>query len=247
MATDTPAEILQGISATLAELKASFATQTANTQATLAVMQENFDSLQADFRALRETVRGFGVSHPTEGREAPDPTLPGFTPVRARGASPSSRPPEVPRDTSAQREVGDTASQLSEGEDPSGWDRLARQRLLPEKVKVDPLPSLAVRGREGGQPYFRWRQVARSALAAAHCRSLLEIQPPTDEQSVEVRAWYLQATEVVYHALMRAVVDVPVLGDDVLRLEGTPGAAHRAWRLIQSFFYREAETNQSKL
>ena len=95
--------------------------------------------------------------------------------------------------------------------------------------------------------YYRWQGMVRSAVAAAILTSVLDVQPPTPAQSGEVLTWSAHASPAVYHSLLQAVADIPVLVDEVLRLQGAHGCAYLAWRRVRAFYVREASTNLAML
>jgi hypothetical protein len=121
-------------------------------------------------------------------------------------------------------------------------------RQLPPKVKVESLPVLKKDKDKEGVPYYQWRVEARSILVASvGVDWVLDRPPPNETNSYQVRDWYRGADRVVFASLIRAVREVPILGDTVRRLVDTWGSSHRAWKAIKAHFIRQAETNRTYL
>jgi gag-polypeptide of LTR copia-type len=127
----------------------------------------------------------------------------------------------------------------------STWD--GKSSRLPKKVKVESLPRLGSKEKEG-LPYHKWKVDARATIAAAYgAEWVLDIDPPTEEEPAELREWYEPVDKMVYAALLKAVSDVPILSDFVRRLQGTWGAGYKAWRTIKKHYVRMADTNRTYL
>jgi hypothetical protein len=137
------------------------------------------------------------------------------------------------------------SSQTEELDDPTVWEA----KNLPSKVKLEAkVPKLAVKDKEGGLPYHTWKVRARSTLATARgAEWLLDIPPPLDGASLQVREWYEGVDRIVFNPLFEAVDNERVLADEVGRLQGTWGSSYHAWRAIKKHFVREAPTNRTHL
>jgi hypothetical protein len=114
-------------------------------------------------------------------------------------------------------------------------------------VKVEALPRLGSKEKEG-LSYHNWKVDARATIAAAHgAEWVLDIEPPLAEEFEAVRAWYEPVDKMVYAVLLKSVSDVPILSDIVRRLQGEWGSGHKAWWAIHSHYVRVAETNRTFL
>ena len=194
-----------------------------------------------------------------DGKEARASGVGGRMADRTLGRSPAvvpsghgSRPPDggPPSPPSSDGRGGDApAAGMTDpgsGRPPQDWDSTPVSQR-PPRVKVRPLALLATRGQSGKdlQPYQRWAKLVRSSLDAAGVLAVLDVQPPTRSHAPELCTWYSQAALVVFDALVHSIQHIPTLGDEVLRLQGQPDSAFRAWRRIHAHYFREASGNQA--
>jgi hypothetical protein len=123
--------------------------------------------------------------------------------------------------------------------DPEGFD-------LPDKVKVPDLPRVGRNKEE--RPYYLWEAEARALFAAAQgVDVILERGIPPLAADPRVQRRYAHANNIVFAALMRATVSVPVLSDTVRRLQGSVASGRRAWVAIRAHFVRLADDTESLL
>jgi hypothetical protein len=141
--------------------------------------------------------------------------------------------------------VSRAGSEAARIADQSAW--AGKSTRLPKKVKVEALPRLGSKEKEG-LSYHNWKVDARATIAAAHgAEWVLDIEPPLAEEFEAVRAWYEPVDKMVYAALLKSVSEVPILSDIVRRLQGEWGSGHKAWWAIHSHYVRVAETNRTFL
>ena len=122
----------------------------------------------------------------------------------------------------------------------SGWTGSVSDQPLRE-LKLKELPKLG-KGK-GELPYGKWRVDVEAQVDASGVEWVLTDDFPAGSDSEAFR--FKQANSVVFAALLVAVRDLPVLGDQIRRLRGGENSARDAWQKIKSHFVRLANTNHT--
>jgi len=136
---------------------------------------------------------------------------------------------------------GTSSAGVSLGFDLGGVDEV---QVFPRELKLKDLPRL---GREKGElPYSKWRIDARAMIRAAQASMVID-RAPSPDFPTDVKRWYRVCDGVVYAALLLAVRDVPILADQVRRVEGRDDSAHQTWGLIKAHYIRLAANNRTFL
>jgi hypothetical protein len=133
----------------------------------------------------------------------------------------------------------DSALNLEEGENDEEWAAVH----LPKKVKVDALPKLGGKDKEG-LPYPKWKVDAKAQLDAVPGVSwLFALSPPSQTAPAEVRSWYGMVDKAVYAQLLAATREVGVVGDKVRRYAGQSACSIKVWKMLKDHYFRVADTN----
>jgi hypothetical protein len=187
----------------------------------LLALQASVSDLRAEVHDLRARVGSGENSVPAISEEMGEPRAP--SPSLQRSTSrPSARDPPI-----SSFSLADAAATWTEGS---------------REVKLRELPRLG-RGK-GELPYGTWKWHVLAALDAARIASVLQADFPEGE-SDGIQEYYRAANAVLFHALLSAVKDIPVLGDGVVRLFGKPSSAREAWLAIKGHFVRLSANNRT--
>ena len=247
--TDLPPVVLDNLSFSVRAMQeqvAKLEEEDAKRTEEVAALREDMSDIKAYLKAIGEALKlkippdTPAPRGPSARRDRPS-VQDGVTAEDSDNSSKRSAHSHSPSRSIAAASLAD--SEMARIKDQSAWSG----KRLPRKVKIEALPLLGTKDVKG-KPFHKWKVDARAVIAAGHgAEWVLDIEPPTNDDLDEVKAWYEPVEKMVYAGILKSVSEVPILSDVVRRLQGKWGSGHSAWWAVHNHYVRIAEENRTFL